>query len=118
MTSASSLPLDTPRGQRLGHATPICSPNYHSTGTSVPEDSACFRSGLRRLAARLKSFPAQVKKFHVGAYRLAMAILNEIFDQSAYSRFLVRQRIGSSQTAYAAFLREQEVAKARRPRCC
>jgi hypothetical protein len=50
--------------------------------------------------------------------RLLADVLREIFDESSYARFLVRHQIGSSQTAYAAFLREQEVAKARRPRCC
>jgi len=47
-----------------------------------------------------------------------MATLREIFDESAYMRFLSRNRICSSSRAYAAFLREQENAKARRPKCC
>ena len=50
--------------------------------------------------------------------RLLIAILREVFDESAYARFLARQQIASSQNAYAAFLREQEAVKARRPRCC
>jgi len=44
--------------------------------------------------------------------------LREIFDESAYSRFLARSGLASSVAAYAAFLRENETAKARRPRCC
>ena len=47
-----------------------------------------------------------------------VATLREIFDESAYSRFLSRNRICSSSRAYAAFLREQEATKARRPKCC
>jgi hypothetical protein len=47
-----------------------------------------------------------------------MAALREIFDESAYMRFLSRNRISSSPRAYAAFLREQENAKARLPKCC
>jgi hypothetical protein len=47
-----------------------------------------------------------------------MATLREIFDESAYSRFLSRNQICSSSRAYAAFLREQEVTKACRPKCC
>jgi len=46
------------------------------------------------------------------------AILCEIFDESAYARFLARRGIASSKNAYAEFLREQEGLKARRPRCC
>ena len=46
------------------------------------------------------------------------AIFGEIFDESAYTRFLTRHGIASSRTAYAEFLREQEILKARRPKCC
>jgi transcriptional regulator NrdR family protein len=47
-----------------------------------------------------------------------VATLREIFDESAYIRFLSSHRMASSPNAYAAFLREQERAKARRPKCC
>ncbi len=49
---------------------------------------------------------------------LLSAALREIFDESAYLRFLERHHMASSCAAYAAFLRENELAKARRPRCC
>jgi S-adenosylmethionine:diacylglycerol 3-amino-3-carboxypropyl transferase len=47
-----------------------------------------------------------------------MAALREIFDESAYARFLSRRGTHSSRQAYAEFLQENEAAKARRPRCC
>jgi hypothetical protein len=46
------------------------------------------------------------------------AILREIFDESAYQRFLERSRLQSSSGAYAIFRQENEQAKSRRPRCC
>ena len=46
------------------------------------------------------------------------AALCEIFDESAYARFLARRGIPSSVDAYAEFLRETESARARKPRCC
>ena len=46
------------------------------------------------------------------------ATLREIFDEAAYSRFLRQNCTEPSSTSYAAFLREQQVAKARRPKCC
>jgi hypothetical protein len=51
-------------------------------------------------------------------FSLVGATLREIFDESAYARFLARNRLGSSPRTYSEFLREQEVVKARRPRCC
>jgi hypothetical protein len=47
-----------------------------------------------------------------------VATLREIFDESAYSRFLARHQKSSCPISYAAFLREQEGIKARRPKCC
>jgi hypothetical protein len=49
---------------------------------------------------------------------LLVACLREIFDESAYARFLSRRRMASSPESYAEFFREQATAKARRPRCC
>ncbi len=45
-------------------------------------------------------------------------MLREIFDESAYMRFLQRQGTASSREAYADFLRETEANRERRPRCC
>jgi hypothetical protein len=47
-----------------------------------------------------------------------LAILHEIFDESAYARFLEQKQLVSSRAAYAAFRRENDAAKARRPKCC
>jgi hypothetical protein len=44
--------------------------------------------------------------------------LQEIFEESAYARFLERRGIPSSREAYANFLRETESSRVRRPRCC
>jgi len=49
---------------------------------------------------------------------LIQAILQEIFDESAYQRFLDRKELQSSSQAYAMFSQENEQAKSRRPRCC
>ena len=51
-------------------------------------------------------------------FTVLVAALREIFDESAYARFLDRQRVAPSPAAYGEFLRESEIAKARRPRCC
>ena len=49
---------------------------------------------------------------------LSLAALREIFDESAYARFLARHQTRSSPQAYSAFVREQAHAHARRHRCC
>jgi hypothetical protein len=52
------------------------------------------------------------------AINVVLAALREIFDESAYRRFLERKRMESSREAYAEFIREHELLRARRPRCC
>jgi hypothetical protein len=54
----------------------------------------------------------------VKAARLVLATLREIFDESAYERFLRRKQMSSSRGAYAAFRQEFEEAKTRTPKCC
>jgi hypothetical protein len=46
------------------------------------------------------------------------AMMREVFDESAYERFLERSHLASSVAAYAEFQREYEATKVRRPRCC
>ena len=59
-----------------------------------------------------------MKRLITRATSLFAAALREIFDESAYARFLDRRKLTSSREAYAAFCGEYERAKARRPRCC
>ncbi len=54
----------------------------------------------------------------VKAARLVLDTLREIFDESAYDRFLQRRHMSSSPASYAAFREEFEDAKTRRPKCC
>jgi hypothetical protein len=57
-------------------------------------------------------------KLVAASLELIISALREIFDESAYERFLLRQNLARSRATYAQFLREQELSKARRPRCC
>jgi hypothetical protein len=50
--------------------------------------------------------------------RIIVAMLREIFDESAYARFLQRSHMPPSKQSYAAFCRERDSHLARKPRCC
>jgi hypothetical protein len=54
----------------------------------------------------------------VSGWCILIATLREIFDEAAYARFLNRAGIASSSAAYAAFRREFDEVKVRRPKCC
>lgn len=49
---------------------------------------------------------------------LMRATLREIFDESAYERFLRRHQAAASRQSYRSFLREAALRRERRPRCC
>ena len=50
--------------------------------------------------------------------RILLAALREIFDEAGYARFLHSRQMAPSAKSYAAFRREFEEAKSRRPKCC
>jgi hypothetical protein len=52
------------------------------------------------------------------ALKIVVAIVREIFDESAYERFLGRTKGARSVRSYQAFLEEKESSLARKPRCC
>jgi len=67
---------------------------------------------------RLSEVTASFFRRAVRALTLVHSVLREIFDESAYARFLQRNKLESSREAYAGFIRENEVIRARRTRCC
>jgi hypothetical protein len=50
--------------------------------------------------------------------RIVAATLREIFDESAYERFLLRTESCRSVASYRRFLQEREALMARKPKCC
>jgi hypothetical protein len=70
----------------------------------IRPSSQAKRGGLLSVLSRMAS--------------VSRAILREIFDESAYQRFLDRSQLESSPNAYAMFLQEDEQAKAQKVRCC
>jgi hypothetical protein len=50
--------------------------------------------------------------------RILAATLREIFDESAYERFLLRTECPRSVESYRRFLTEREALMARKPKCC
>ncbi|MBZ5531105.1 MAG: hypothetical protein LAO20_06720 [Acidobacteriia bacterium] len=50
--------------------------------------------------------------------KIAVATLREIFDESAYERFLTRTQSARSVESYRAFLGERESSIVSKPRCC
>lgn len=56
--------------------------------------------------------------FGVRLWRIVIATLREIFDESAYERYLVRTHGVRSVESYREFLRDHEASKVAQARCC
>ena len=61
---------------------------------------------------------ALASAFFANAIRMFRAVLCEIFDESAYDRFLLRTNAPRSVTSYREFTRERDAAMLKKPRCC
>ena len=65
-------------------------------------------------APRSTSAPSFIAK----ALRTLRATLREIFDESAYDRFLLRTHASRSIASYREFTSERDAAIVKKPRCC
>jgi hypothetical protein len=50
--------------------------------------------------------------------RTLRAVLREIFDESAYNRFLLRTHASRTIASYRAFTQERDATMLKKPRCC
>ncbi|HZS96381.1 MAG TPA: hypothetical protein VFA40_06365 [Terriglobales bacterium] len=66
----------------------------------------------------MKNLLARICSSNRRAWTILGAVLREIFDESAYARFLERRQLTTSPDAYAEFLAESRQQRERRPRCC
>ena len=74
------------------------------------------RDSRRRLSSLAK--PGSLLSTLSQMASVSLAILREIFDESAYERFLTQHQLTSSAAAYASFCHDRDHSRARRPRCC
>lgn len=51
-------------------------------------------------------------------WQTVKAALREIFDESAYERFLLRTNGARSVATYRDFIHEREASPVKKPRCC
>jgi hypothetical protein len=51
-------------------------------------------------------------------FRIVREVLREVFEEAAYERFCVREKIVSGRESYARFLEESDQARQQKVRCC
>ena len=94
----------TTQARRHGEKSGECAGLYQGTGFS----RAVKGKSIRALAAAVFG----------RVIRTIRAALREIFDESAYDRFLSRTHASRSVGTYREFTRERDAAMVEKPRCC
>jgi hypothetical protein len=89
----------------------------HETLKNAPAAALYQGTGFSR-AAKGKNTWASAPAIFAKAIRTLRAALREIFDESAYDRFLLRTHASRSVASYRAFTRERDAALLKKPRCC
>jgi hypothetical protein len=97
-----------------------CAPIRHiglNFSARFAQDDSRRESGLQQRCLAI-SILRRAAESVLRACQVFRATLREIFDESAYERFLLRTQKARSVTSYREFLREREVSMVSRPRCC
>ena len=94
----------TTETQRHGEKSGECAGLYQGTG---------FSRAIKR-----KTIWALASAVFGRVMRTIRAALREIFDESAYDRFLLRTHASRSIASYREFTRERDAAMLKKPRCC
>jgi hypothetical protein len=125
----------------IGYATSICRPervvanatpsrriptriiSEHAASGSSHETLNVSASGLYQgtgfsRAAKGKNIWAFAPAVFIRVMQTIHATLREIFDESAYERFLLRTHASRSIASYREFTRERDAAMLKKPRCC
>ena len=99
------------REEASGHLTTAAPRHGESYRNSIFPDHPITRS-----RAITRSHPASVVFRRI--MQTIRATLREIFDESAYDRFLLRTHASRSIASYRAFTHERDAAMLKKPRCC
>jgi hypothetical protein len=107
---------------RVGKAALGCPVEQSSTGFGAAAATAEGKMPSGQPARRRRYEKKQARAWMItrlkSTWEILTGTLREIFDESAYERFLKQRRLSPSRAAYTAFRQENEVTKAHRPRCC
>jgi hypothetical protein len=93
-----------------------------SRGENQKPTTEARRHGESRKSSDFSDHPITRSTFALAlinnAIRTFRSALREIFDESAYERFLLRTNAPCSVASYRDFTQERDAAMLKKPRCC
>jgi chromosome condensin MukBEF complex kleisin-like MukF subunit len=73
---------------------------------------------MKNLTAEARKRGGKLEHWARNVWTIFCAALGEVFDESAYERFLKQTCTSRSKESYRAFMHDREAALERKPRCC
>lgn len=112
------LTAETP-AYRIGEIANPCHHERHRATEERGKVEGSRASFLIHAASESSHKTSSGLRWHLqNGWKILFSALREIFDESAYDRFLQRTKKPHSAESYRAFMRERESATAQKPRCC
>jgi hypothetical protein len=103
----------------IAHIAHTCHPERHRATKERGKVGGPRTSFLSHTASRSSYDNYAGLRWHLqNGWKTLRAVFREIFDESAYDRFLRRTALPQTRESYRAFMREREATIARKPRCC
>jgi hypothetical protein len=106
------------RDRVIGKAACICHPERVGANATASRRTPAAPIPEHADSGSSYKMPADFLQGFRNAIRTLRATLREIFDESAYDRFLLRTHASRSIASYRAFTRERDAGMLKKPRCC
>jgi hypothetical protein len=107
-----------PRDRLIGKAACICHPERVGANATASRRTPAAPIPEHADSGSSHKTPEDFLQRFRNAIRTIRATLREIFDESAYDRFLLRTNASRSRASYREFTRERDAAMLKKPRCC
>ena len=116
-SSFASLRISAERLKRRSERLNFDSPSSRAARLGLAQDDRREENRVHKQFLRPRIHRSVADRCFA-VWRLLLATLREIFDESAYERFLRRTQAARSVKSYREFLCERERGVAKQPRCC
>jgi hypothetical protein len=103
---------------KISHAACICHPERVGANATASRRTPAAPIPQHTASGSSCKTPEDFLQRLLNAISTFRAMLREIFDESAYDRFLLRTHASRSIASYRAFTRERDAAMLKKPRCC
>ena len=106
------------RDRVIGRAACICHPERAGAHATASRRTPKALVAVHVASGSSHDAFLSLRRLCQDAWTVLLAALREIFDESAYDRFLLRTQRQRSIESYRVFMVERDAAAATRPRCC